>query len=433
MTVQLKGAVMSEKKKGVSRRTFLKETATMGGAAALTGLAGSIVSSPAFAAESSKPIKIGVILPFSRAYKVIGDRVTAGLELALNQAGNKFKGRTIELIKEDSEMKPNVGLTKTRKLVDKDGVDFLVGPVSSAVCVAMRNYANEKKVPMIIPTAGNVELAGNLFSSYVFRSSISHWIFAHPIGHWAKQNLGDECFVAGANYAAGQHQVWAFTMAFRGEGGKIVGATYPPLNNKDYAPYITKIANSGAKLYFGWFAGNDAVNFCRQAAEFGLSKKMKMTTTGWFFERYLLTAQKETAEGWFCCFNWAITLDNPVNKEFVKAYNKFTKNDPSVAVSMSSVHGYDAGQMIIKALEKTGGDTNGDKIAGALEGMKLDSPRGKVELDSNHEMVQPMYIGEIVKSGNDYVPKIVKDLGRWTTPYLGARGINSVIQPFIVK
>jgi branched-chain amino acid transport system substrate-binding protein len=422
-----------EKKQEVTRRTFLKSSAAVGGATLLGSLGNGIVGAPAYAAESSGPIKVGIVLPFSRAYKVIGDRVTAGLELALHQAGSKFKGRSFELIKEDSEMKPDVGLTKTRKLVDKDNVHFLVGPVSSAVCVAMRNYADEKHVPMIIPTAGNVELAGNLYSPYVFRSSISHWIFAYPMGHWVKKNLGDTCMVAGANYAAGQHQVWAFTMAYRGEGGKIVGAVYPPLNEKDYAAYLTKIANSGAKVYFGWFAGNDAVNFCRQAAEFGLTKKMKMSTTGWFFERNLLVAQKEAAEGWFCCFNWAITLDNPMNKEFVKAYNAFTKDDPSVAVSMSSVHGYDAGQMILKALEKTGGATSADKIVQALEGMQLDSPRGKVELDANHEMVQPMYIGEIVKSGDVYEAKIIADLGRWTTPYLGARGINSVGQPFIVQ
>ncbi|MEJ2716431.1 MAG: ABC transporter substrate-binding protein [Deltaproteobacteria bacterium] len=422
-----------EKKRDLTRRTFIKGSAAAGGAAVLSGLGKGIVAAPAFAAEGSGPIKIGVVLPFSRAYKVIGDRVTAGLELALHQAGGKFKGRPFELIKEDSEMKPGVGLTKTRKLVDKDKVQFLVGPVSSAVCVAMRNYANEKHIPMIIPTAGNVELAGNLFSPYVFRSSISHWIFAFPMGHWAKKNLGDTCMVAGANYAAGQHEVWAFTMAYRGGGGKIVGAVYPPLNEKDYAAYLTKIANSGAKVYFGWFAGNDAVNFCRQAAEFGLKKKMKMSTTGWFFERNLLVAQKQTAEGWYCCFNWAITLDNPTNKEFVKAYNKFTKNSASVAVSMSSVHGYDAGQMIVKALKATDGDTNADKIVKALDGMKLDSPRGKVELDANHEMVQPMYIGKIVKAGNGYEAKIIEDLGRWTTPYLGARGINSVSQPFIVK
>ena len=244
---------MKDDKKGVSRRTFLQNAAIIGGAAAVGGLASSSGTAPAFAAESSGPIKIGVVLPFSRSYKVIGDRVVAGLELALNQAGNKFKGRSFEVIKEDSEMKPNVGLTKTRKLVDKDKVNFLVGPVSSAIAVAMRNYAHEKHVPMIIPTAGNVELAGNLYSPYVFRSSISHWIFAFPMGMWAIKNLGDQCMVAGANYAAGQHQVWAFTMAFRGAGGKIVGAVYPPLNEKDYAPYLTKIANSGAKLYFGWF------------------------------------------------------------------------------------------------------------------------------------------------------------------------------------
>ena len=422
-----------KEKKDVSRRVFLKESATIAGAAALTGVAGKFLSgSPAFAAESSAPIKIGVVLPFSRAYKVIGDRVCAGMELALAQSGG-YKGRKFEVIKEDSEMKPSVGLTKTRKLVNKDKVDFLVGPVSSAVCVAMRNYANEKKVPMIIPTAGNVELAGNLYSPYVFRSSISHWIFAHPTGIWVKENLGDECFVGGANYAAGQHQVWAFTMAFRGRGGKIVGSAYPPLNEKDYAPYLTKLSNSGAPIYFGWFAGNDAVNYCRQAAQFGLNKKVKMTTTGWFFERNLLLAQKNSALGWHCGFNWAITLDNPKNKEFVKDYAKFTKNDANVSVSMSSGHGYDAGQMIVKSINKTGGDTDSGKIIKALDYMKLDSPRGPVELDANHEMVQPMYIGKIVKQGSGVEAKIIADLGRWTTPYLGARGINSVGQPFLVK
>ena len=142
--------------------------------------------------------------------------------------------------------------------------------IFGAVFVVMRNYSHEKKIPHIVPTAGNIELAGNLFSPYVFRSSISHWIFAHPMGYWVYDNLGSECFVAGANYGAGQHQVWAFSIAYRGEGGKIIGVVWPPLNEKDYASYLTKIADSGAKVYFGWFAGNDAVNFCRQAAQFGL-------------------------------------------------------------------------------------------------------------------------------------------------------------------
>lgn len=417
--------------KGISRRSFLKTT---GAAVALSAAAGSFLErAPAYAQVSSSPVKIGVILPFSGSYKVIGDRVQAGLELAINMAGGKVKGRKITIIKEDSEMKPDVGLTKTKKLVEKDKVNFLVGPVSSAVFVVMRNYAVEKKVVMIVPTAGNIELAGNLYSPYVFRSSISHWIFAHPMGYWAYDNLGPECFVAGANYAAGQHEVWAFAMAYRGKGGKITGAVYPPLNEKDYASYITKIADSGAKVYFGWFAGNDAVNFCRQAAQFGLSKKVKMSTSGWFFEDNLLTAQKETAIGWFCNFNWTRTLNTPFNKEFISQYNKFTKNDSDVAVSMSSVSGYDAGQMIVKSLEMTGGDASSAKVIKVMEQVKLVSPRGDVWLDAQHEMVQPMYIAEIVKSGNEVEPKIVAELGHWTTPLLGAGGVSSVGQPFIVK
>jgi len=423
-----------EEEKGISRRSFLKGTGVIGSTAALAGVASSLLKgAPAYAAVSSSPIKIGVILPFSGSYKVIGDRVQAGLDLAIHMAGGAFKGRKITVIKEDSEMKPDVGLTKTKKLVEKDKVDFLVGPVSSAVFVVMRNYSHEKKIPHIVPTAGNIELAGNLFSPYVFRSSISHWIFAHPMGYWVYDNLGPECFVAGANYAAGQHQVWAFTIAYRGKGGRILGAVWPPLNEKDYASYLTKIGDSGAKVYFGWFAGNDAVNLCRQAAQFGLSKKVKMSTTGWFFEDNLLAAQKETAEGWFCCFNWTRTLTTPFNKEFITQYNKFTKDDPDVAVSMSSVHGYDAGQMILKSLEVTGGDTKSDRIVKAMENLKLVSPRGDVWLDAQHEMVQPMYIGEIVRSGAGVEPKMIANLGHWTTPLLGANGVSSVGQPFIVK
>jgi branched-chain amino acid transport system substrate-binding protein len=423
-----------EKRQEISRRSFLKNTGVIGGAVALGGITSSFLGgSPAYAAASSGPIKIGVVLPFSRAYKVIGDRVFAGLELALQQAGGQFKGRKFEIIKEDSEIKPNVALTKTKKLVERDKVDFIVGPVSSAAAAAMRNYIHQKKVPMMIPTAGNALITGKLFSPYLFRASISHWIFAHPMGYWVYDNLGKEAYVAGANYAAGQQQVWAFTMSFRGKGGKIPGAVYPPLNEKDYAPYLAKIADSGTKVYFGWFAGNDAVNFCRQADKFGLRKKMKMATTGWFFERNLLSAQKEAAEGWYCCFNWAITLDNPVNKEFVKQYNKFTKEDSSVSVSMSSVHGYDAGQMILKGLEGTDGDTNSDKIVKALDGVKLASPRGPVELDAQHEMIQPRDEGKIVKSGNAYEADIIAELGRWTTPMLGANNTFSVGEPFIVS
>jgi branched-chain amino acid transport system substrate-binding protein len=420
--------------KGISRRSFLKGTGAVGSAVALGSAAGSFLQgAPAYAQASSSPIKIGVILPFSGSYKVIGDRVQAGLELAIHMAGGKVKGRPVTIIKEDSEMKPDVGLTKTKKLVEKDKVDFLVGPVSSAVFVVMRNYATEKKIVHIVPTAGNIELAGNLYSPYVFRSAISHWIFAHPMGYWVYDNLGPESFVLGANYAAGQHEVWAFTMAFRGKGGKIIGAVYPPLNEKDYSSYITKIADSGAKVYFGWVAGNDAVNFCRQAAQFGLSKKVKMSTSGWFFEDNLLVAQGETAVGWFCCFNWTRNLDTPFNKEFISQYNKFTKNDADVAVSMSSVHGYDAGQLIVKSVEATGGDTSAQKIIPVMEKLKLVSPRGDVWLDAQHDMVQPMFIAEIVKSGSGVEPKIVANLGHWTTPLLGANGVSNVGQPFIVK
>jgi ABC-type branched-subunit amino acid transport system substrate-binding protein len=100
---------------------------------------------------------------------------------------------------------------------------------------------------------------------------------------------------------------------------------------------------------------------------------------------------------------------------------------------MSSVHGYDAGQLIVKSVEATGGDTNAEKIVPIMEKVKLVSPRGEVWLDAQHDMVQPMYIAEIVKSGSGVEPKMIAKLGHWTTPLLGANGVSNVGQPFIVK
>jgi len=100
---------------------------------------------------------------------------------------------------------------------------------------------------------------------------------------------------------------------------------------------------------------------------------------------------------------------------------------------MGSVHGYDAGQMILKSLEATGGGTKADHIVKAMERVKLVSPRGDAWIDAQHEMVQPMYIGEIVKSAGGVEPKMVANLGHWTTPLLGANGVSSVGHPFIVK
>src|ERR1041384_2068238 len=104
--------------------------------------------------EAQKPpIKIGLVLPYTGVIAVNGQETTKGIELYLSKTGNKAGGRDLQLLKEDDEAKPDVGLTKTRKLVERDKVDVLIGPVHSGVALAIRDYVHGQGVPLIVPVA----------------------------------------------------------------------------------------------------------------------------------------------------------------------------------------------------------------------------------------------------------------------------------------
>src|SRR3972149_4745373 len=109
-------------------------------------------------AQTRSPIKIGLLLPYTGVLNVQGVDTTRGFELYLSKVGAKAGGREIQLLKDDTEGKPDVGLTKVKKLVERDHVDFVVGPVNSQVALAIRNYIHEQGVPLIVPVATTRDL-----------------------------------------------------------------------------------------------------------------------------------------------------------------------------------------------------------------------------------------------------------------------------------
>src|SRR5437660_9807888 len=96
--------------RGLNRRTFLT------GAAAAAGVA----SGPWVLRSHAQggPIKIGVVLPYTGVYAVLGESITQAMELVFARENWTVAGRKIEMIKEDDEMKPPVGIRKTEKLID---------------------------------------------------------------------------------------------------------------------------------------------------------------------------------------------------------------------------------------------------------------------------------------------------------------------------
>src|SRR3977135_555507 len=136
-------------------------------------------ASPALAAD---PLKIGVMMPTSGVFAVLGQRQLNGMRFAIEEAGGEGAGRKIEMLHEDTEGKPDVGLAKARKFVLSDRVDITAGIINSAVALAVTPYLSSQRVPLVLSNASTDVLSGEKCDRYVFRVSYSSSQITEPIG-----------------------------------------------------------------------------------------------------------------------------------------------------------------------------------------------------------------------------------------------------------
>jgi branched-chain amino acid transport system substrate-binding protein len=374
--------------RALSRRTFL---AGASAAAAGVTMGPWVLRSHA----QSGPIKIGLVLPYTGVYAVLGESITQAMELVFARENWMVAGRKIEMIKEDDEMKPPVGVRKTEKLIDSDKVDILTGPVHSGILMGMRDKVHTSKTILIVSNAGADAISRDRCSKWIFRTSFSNWQPCQPMGSWVAKNVAKDVFLTAPNYQAGKDMMNAFKETFVPAGGKILAEDYPKLGETDYAPYLTKIKQSGAKAVFAFYSGTDAVNFVKQYDQFGLKGAIKLTGAGFLTEPDVLPAQGNTALGIITGHFYTPVLDNPVNKQFVTDFrSKYGNKMPDGF----ACQGYDTAEVILHALKAVNGNTQDkDKLVAALEKVEFESPRGHFRFDpKTHNVVQPfIYVREV--------------------------------------
>src|ERR1700758_5345897 len=110
--------------------------------------------------KAADKVKIGLITTLSGPPAAIGQQQRNGLQLALKELGNKLGGRDVELLIQDDELKPDVAVSKVKAFVERDKVDFVVGPVFSNILAAIIKPATEGGAFMISPNAGTSSFAG---------------------------------------------------------------------------------------------------------------------------------------------------------------------------------------------------------------------------------------------------------------------------------
>ncbi|MCP4472162.1 MAG: ABC transporter substrate-binding protein [Gammaproteobacteria bacterium] len=392
-----------ESRKGFSRRSFLQTTAAAVGATAVGGL-----MPASFAIGGSSKVRIGILLPYSGTYAMLGNSITDAFKLRVQMGDGTIAGREVEYIPIDSEMSVPKAPQNTKKLVDKEKVDFLVGPVHSGIAAVMAKLVGPREGPiMIVPNAGSNAVTGPLCADNIFRTSFSNWQPAFPGGKVMADDGHKTAITIAWKYAAGMQMMDAGKSAFEQNGGKVIKDIQVPFPNVEFQANLSEIAALKPDAVFAFFSGGGAVKFVKDYAAAGLKDKIPLYGPG-FLTEGVSKAQGAAAEGIRTTLHYSGDLENSANQAFRRAYDKAYGKMPNVF----SVQGYDAAALIINAMTQVGGDSGatGDLI-NAMSGAKFpDSPRGAWHMSAAHNPVQNIYLREVRGGKQKLLGIAAKDL-----------------------
>jgi branched-chain amino acid transport system substrate-binding protein len=360
----------------------MKLTSVVAATAAFGMLAG--------AAHAQEKLKVGVIVTLSGPPAVLGQQARNGFNLAVKMLDGKLGGRDVEVIVADDELKPDVAVTKAKALVERDKVDFVVGPIFSNILQSIMKPVTDEKVVLISPNAGTSNFAGKDCNPYFFVTSYQNDQNHEVLGKYAQDSGFKKAFVMAPNYQAGKDAIAGFKRYFKGE---LLDEVYVPLGQLDYSAELSRIAAAKPDAIFVFLPGGMGVNFVKQFKQAGLADKITFLSA-FTVDESTLPAQQDAALGMFGGANWAPNLDNPQNKAFVAAYEK----EYGAVPATYAFQAYDAALLIDSAVRKAGGNlSNKDAVRAALQQADFKSLRGKFKFNANHYPVQDFYLVKVAK------------------------------------
>jgi branched-chain amino acid transport system substrate-binding protein len=365
------------------RENNMKQQSKLAGLAVLLSLAAS-------QATAQEKIKIGVIVTLSGPAAALGAQVRDGFALGVKDLGGKMAGREVELISVDDELKPDGAVTKVKGLLEREKVDFVVGPIFSNILQAIHKPVIDTKTFLISPNAGPSSYAGKNCSPFFYVTSYQNDQVHAILGKVAQDRGYKRMYLLVPNYQAGRDSVAGFKLDYKGE---IVEETYMPLNSLDFQVELSKMASSKPDAVFTFMPGGMGVTLVKQFAQAGLADKIPVLSA-FTVDESTLPAQQDAAVGMFGGANWAPNLDNPQNKKFVAAYEAAYNIVPGTY----AMQGYDTAVLIDSAVKALKGDlSNKDAVSAALKKADFTSLRGSFKFNVNGYPIQDFYLTKVAK------------------------------------
>jgi branched-chain amino acid transport system substrate-binding protein len=349
-----------------------------------------LLSMVAIPAAAQEKLKIGVIVTLSGPAAVLGQQARDGFALAVKDLGGKMGNREVEVVVVDDELKPDAAVTKVRGLLERDKVDFVVGPIFSNILQAIHKPVVDSRTFLISPNAGPSSYAGKECSPFFYVTSYQNDQVFEVLGKVAQDRGYKRVYVMVPNYQAGKDSAAGFKLDYKGE---IVEESYIPLGTLDFQVELSKIASLKPDAVFTFMPGGMGVSLVKQYRQAGLADRIPFLSA-FTVDESTLPAQQDAAVGMFGGADWAPDLDNPQNKKFVASYEAAYHGVPATYAFQA----YDAAMLIDSAVKAVKGDlSNKEAVAAALKKADFTSLRGGFKFNTNGYPIQDFYLTKVAK------------------------------------
>jgi len=347
--------------------------------------------------QAADPIHVGLNEVRSGAFKSIGDKFLLGVEIAvkeINKTGGVL-GRPLELVVEDNQMKPEIAVTKLKKMILEDKCEAIFQASSSAVALAISQTMPRYKKIYVPMASFAMDLTGKHFHPYVFRTDSNVALFTKAMALYIGKQKKEfkKVYMINMDYAYG-HDVADFYERFIREiapDTQIMGKDFHPMFNKDFGPYISKVKASGADYLLTGNWGTDLIQLIIQARSLGL--KIPFAGILQSDPNTLAAMPGDEAVGNFGVASFLPGVDTPKGKQLEESFHEKSGVWPAEQVW----YAYKAMILYAEAVKKAG-SLDVDKIIKAFENLKFDGPTGIVSMRAkDHQLMQPMIVGQVVK------------------------------------
>ena len=352
------------------------------------------VSSETTAQEDS-PLRIGVLTDTSGALAIYGLEQVSGFELGIEYATggtNMVAGRPIEIIVRDNGSDIDQAATDARELIEVEGVEVLVGTVSSTVTLNLQAIAAEYEIILMAGPAATPAITGDNFNPFTFRVCRNAFQDAATASSFALEEYGDSYVVFAVDNAFGTGTAAAFDFILQANGATPARETILVAGDTtDFTSSITEMMDTEADFGVMVWAGASGVNLFNQMSELGVQDEMGVVTGFNSNDIQELLGLNQEGDVGYIVYHYTAP-DNEINDWLIETHQERFEDVPDLFTECS----FATAQALVAAIEATEGDTFPENMIPALEGLEFEGPKGTYYIrPEDHQALVPMYVMEL--------------------------------------